>query len=128
MAQVTMDSKEYIELLDKSRAWDRLNERLVEETTVEVSEDHYRGYRIDFAFPYTKEAKTGIARKVAKALAESDAVMHTMVAEQTTVLDLNGGYVGRNWNENKEHEVDLMQVPEFKAKYEAISAEAEEEE
>lgn len=128
MAQVTMDSKEYIELLDKARAWDRLNERLVEETTVEVNEDYYRGYRIDFAFAFTPEAKMGITYKVAKALAESDAVMRTMVAEQTTVLDMNNGYVSRNWNDNKEHEADLMQVPEFKAKYEAISAEAEEEE
>ena len=128
MAQVTMDSREYIELLDKARAWDKLNKHLVEDTAVLISEDHYMGYRVEVAFGIPEEAKMGIASKVVESITTADTVMRALVDDAATVLDLASGYIGRNWGHNKAEEVDLMQFPAFKAKYQAIEAEMKEEE
>lgn len=127
MAQVTMDSKEYIELLDKARAWDRLHDKAVEDTVIQLGEDHYRGYHIEIANVLTDKAKLGIAKKVAEAVLTSDSLMRSLVAERTTVLDVKSGYIGHSWNRDNETEVDLMKIPEFKVRYEAINAELEEE-
>ena len=128
MAQITMDSKEYLELVDKSRAWDTLNARLVEETVVDINEDHYNGYHIDLPFSIPEEIKKSIARKVVEELVQSDDVMKKLVADSTTMLNLRSGYIDRNWGYNKPEEVDLMKFPEFKVKYEAIEADLKEEE
>lgn len=128
MAQVTMDSKEYIELLDKTRAWDTMTEKLIQGTEVEVSEEYYNGYQIRIPFEMPKKAMLGIAQKVVDVLTQSDEIMHKVVREETTMLDLQSGYLARNWNDNRTYQMDLMTIPKFKAKYEAIVAEAEEEE
>lgn len=127
MAQVTMDSKEYIELLDKARAWDNFKKQVVEDTVVELNADSYGGYHITLPLGIPDEVKMDVARKTAEVLVQSDEVMTKLVRESETVLDLASGYVSRNWGTHKPGEVNLLQVPEFKKKYEAIQAEMEEE-
>lgn len=128
MAQVTMDSKEYIELLDKSRGWDSLAENLIQETTVDFSEEHHMGYSIKIAFGMPKKAKMGIAQKIVEQVIKQDDVMRNLVKADETMLDVQAGYFARNWGDNRTNQVDMMKFPEFKTKYEAIKAELAEEE
>ena len=125
MAQVTMDSREYIELLDKVRAWDDMCNKMVAETEIRVGEDYHSGYRIEMAFVMPEKTKMAVARKVAAAVASSEQAMKYLVEDGYTMLDLVSGYIGRDWGENKEHEVSLLKFPEFKARYEELKAEQE---
>lgn len=125
MAQVTMDIKEYIELLDKARAWDDMCNKIVAETEIRVGEDYHSGYRIEMAFVMPEKTKMAVARKVAAAVASSEHAMKHLVEAGYTMLDLVSGYIGRDWGENKEQEVNLLKFPEFKARYEELKAEQE---
>lgn len=126
MAQVTMDSKEYIELLDKSRAWDNFKKQVVEDTKVELTGEMYGGYHITRPLGIPEESKMTIAQKVAEVLIQSDDVMKKLVENKEVVLDLRSGYLGINWGTQKPDEVDMLKIPAFKKKYEAIQAELEE--
>lgn len=120
MAQVTMDSKEYLELVDKVRKLEEVEQAMVENVTATYApENSYSNYNIRIITTFTDSAKKLVVDKVVAMVKEHEDVLEKLVKDKQHVLDFRSGYISHKWSTGLDPwEVDLMENREFKAAWE----------
>lgn len=131
MAQVTMDSKEFLELIDKERKLEAVEQLMLDNVYIKF-DDNYNGYAIQIIPTFTAQAKQQMLNKVVAGLLTQEKVMEKLVRDSSHVLDLGSGYISYKWRDQIDPwEVDLWENKEFKAEWDRlkeIQAENQEEE
>lgn len=127
MAQVTMDSREYLELVDKARKLDALEKDMVENIEVTVDEENrYSHYNIRITPTFSTGIVSQVISKVVKTLLTSQVVMTELVEENRHFLNMCSGNITYNWDDKpEENEMDLLQNKEFRAMWENIKKDME---
>lgn len=127
MAQVTMDSKEYLELIYKAKAWDEHQAAMLENFTVRTGNDYYNNYHIGYDEVFPKAVLQSMAKQVVETVVACPEAMKFMHQNHETVFDARRMTVSRRWDDNLAlWQVDLMKYPEFKKAFEAYDNEEEE--
>lgn len=128
MAQVTMTSQEYLELVDKARRLEQLEQLMLENVEVEVDpESSYRKYRISITPTFTPVIEKQVVRKIVDGLVTSDAVMDELYVEREHFLKVQDGYIRSHWGDECEPgEVDLLKDKAFKKAWDKALARMEE--
>lgn len=132
MAQVTMDSKEYLEMITQIRELEQLKRDLIEGFTFDYNEDSYSGYTCSYKNVIPVDVRKAIVAKVVQTCVSNTELMQTLCVEQRVVFDLSTMTMVRDWGYNEEHYIGLLNYPEFKKAYqaacEAVEQKYEEEE
>ena len=140
MAQVTMTSQEYLEMVDTVRRLEQLEKDMLDNVEVEVDlESSYNKCSIEIVPTFTAKVQKQVISKIVGVIAAEPIVMDHLFEENKHFLNLNSGYISSNWDDMpREHEVDLFTDKVFKAAWdkakqreeaaEAINAEIMDEE
>lgn len=134
MAQVTMDSKEYLEFVDKARQLEALKSRILDECEVSVDPERSWGpVNVIFHPVFPQDTLDQIVELVTDAIVAVPEAVDKLVAENEHFLNLLTGQVNSHWNDTPErNDVDLLLNKKFKATWEeakqAKVVECEEEE
>lgn len=131
MAQVTMDSKEYLELVDKSRQLDNLKAQMVDTIEVEIDPDSsYSPCKVHFrpVMPLDTQFQI-VVLVVDQILAADPEVLKHLVRERKHFLNLQSGYISSNWNDKPDKdEVDLWKNKKFHVAWDNMQKQLDEEE
>lgn len=126
MAQVTMDSKEYLELIDKARQLDVLKSRMVDELEITVdttSTWHYVNVTFHPIIP--QDTMDQIVELLTDTVTAEPGAMAMLVDDNAHFLNMVSGSIGSHWDEKPENgEVDLLQNKQFREAWEATKQEA----
>ena len=124
MAQVTMSSQEYLELIEKVRRLEQLEKDLVDGVKVELNpEGSYSKYSIHIQTVMTMEARRQVIRKIVDAIKSEDYVMDNLVSENQHFFNPNLSYIGGHWDDTAEPgETDLLTDKAFKVAWDAAQA------
>ena len=134
MAQVTMDSKEYLEFVDKARQLEALKSRILDECEVSVDPERSWGpVNVIFHPVFPQDTLDQIVELVTDAIVAVPEAVGKLVAENEHFLNLLTGHVNSHWDDKPErNDVDLLLNKKFKAAWEeakqAEVVECEEEE
>ena len=117
MAQVTMTSQEYLEMVDTVRRLEQLEKDMLDNVEVELNlESSYNKCRIEIVPTFTAKVQKQVISKIVGVIAAEPVVMDHLFEENEHFLNLNSGYISSNWDDMpKEHEVDLFTDKTFKA-------------
>lgn len=128
MAQVSMSSTEYLELVDMQRELAQLKKDQLAGVEIEVDEESsYNKIRINVTPVFAREVRKQIIQEVIASVVKSKVVMKDLVGDNKHFLDLERGSITYNWNDEPEDgQVDLLQDKTFKAAFEAAKRAAEE--
>jgi len=128
MAQVSMSSTEYLELVDMQRELAQLKKDQLAGVEIEVDEESsYNKIRINITPVFAREVRKQIIQQVISSVVQSKVVMKDLVGDNKHFLDLERGSITYNWNDEPEDgQVDLLQDKTFKAAFEAAKRAAEE--
>lgn len=124
MAQVTMTSQEYLELIEKVRRLEQLEQDIVNGVKVELNpEGPYRKYSIRIETVMTVNARRQVVRKIVDAIKSEDYVMDDLVRENQHFFNPDNSYICEHWNDTAElGETDLLTDKAFKAAWDAAQA------
>ena len=131
MAQVTMDSKEYLGLVDKSRQLDIWKAQMVDTIEVEIDPNStYRPCRVNFRPVMPLDTQFQIVELVVdQILAADPALLKHLVSKEEHFLHLHTGHISSNWhNEPGEDEVDLLKNKKFRVAWDNMQKQLDEEE
>ena len=117
MAQVTMTSQEYLEMVDAMRRLEQLEKDMLDNVEVELNlESSYSKCNIEIVPTFTAKMQKQVISKVVGVIAVEPIVMDQLFEENKHFLNIKSGYIGSNWDdEPREHEVDLFTDKTFKA-------------
>lgn len=117
MAQVTMTSQEYLEMVDTVRRLEQLEKDMLDNVEVEVDlESSYNKCSIEIVPTFTAKAQKQVISKIVGVIAAEPIVMDHLFEKNSHFLNLNSGYISSNWDDMpREHEVDLFTDKTFKA-------------
>ena len=117
MAQVTMPSQEYLEMVDTVRRLEQLEKDMLDNVEVEVDlESIYNKCSIEIVPTFTAKVQKQVISKIVGVIAAEPIVMDHLFEENKHFLNLNSGYISSNWDDiPREHEVDLFTDKTFKA-------------
>ena len=117
MAQVTMTSQEYLEMVEAIRRLEQLEKDMLDNVEVEVDlESSYNKCSIEIVPTFTAKVQKQVISKIVGAIAAEPIVMDHLFEENKHFLNLNSGYISSNWDDMpREHEVDLFTDKTFKA-------------
>ena len=117
MAQVTMTSQEYLEMVEAIRRLEQLEKDMLDNVEVEVDLDSsYNKCSIEIVPTFTAKAQKQVISKIVGVIAAEPIVMDHLFEENKHFLNLISGYLSSNWNDMpREHEVDLFTDKTFKA-------------
>lgn len=117
MAQVTMTSQEYLEMVDKVRSLEQLEKDMLDNVEVELNlESMYSKCSIEIVPTFTAKIQKRIISKIVGVIAAEPIVMDHLFEENKHFLNIKSGYISSNWDdEPREHEVDLLTDKLFKA-------------
>ena len=117
MAQVTMTSQEYLEMVEAIRRLEQLEKDMLDNVEVEVDLDSsYNKCSIEIVPTFTAKAQKQVISKIVGVIAAEPIVMDHLFEENKHFLNLISGYISSNWNDMpREHEVDLFTDKTFKA-------------
>ena len=117
MAQVTMTSQEYLEMVEAIRRLEQLEKDMLDNVEVEVDlESSYNKCRIEIVPTFTAKVQKQVISKIVGVIAAEPIVMDHLFEENKHFLNLNSGYISSNWDDMpREHEVDLFTDKTFKA-------------
>lgn len=130
MAQVTMDSKEYLVLIDKTRQLDVLKSRMVDELEIKVnmSDPWDCGVHITFHPIIPQDTMDQIVERITDAVLAEPRAIARLVENNTHFLNISSGYINSHWDDQPaDDEVDLLQNREFRTAWEAVKQEKEQE-
>lgn len=130
MAQVTMDSKEYLELVDKARQLDVLKSRMVDEVEIRVDMDDSWGCGVYISFHpiIPQDTMDQIVERITDTVVAAPGAIARLVEDNTHFLNISSGSITSHWDDQPaEDEVDLLQNREFRTAWEAIKQEKEQE-
>lgn len=117
MAQVTMTSQEYLEMVDAIRSLEQLEKDMLDNVEVELNlESMYSKCSIEIVPTFTAKIQKRIISKIVGVIAAEPIVMDHLFEENKHFLNIKSGYISSNWDdEPREHEVDLLTDKLFKA-------------
>ena len=117
MAQVTMTSQEYLEMVDKVRSLEQLEKDMLDNVEVELNlESMYSKCSIEIVPTFTAKIQKRIISKIVGVIAAEPVVMDHLFAENKHFLNIKSGYISYNWDDEPgKHEVDLFTDKAFKA-------------
>ena len=117
MAQVTMTSQEYLEMVEAVRRLEQLEKDMLDNVEVEVDlESSYNKCSIEIVPTFTAKVQKQVISKIVGVITAEPIVMDHLFEENKHFLNLNSGYISRNWDDMpREHEVDLFTDKTFKA-------------
>ena len=117
MAQVTMTSQEYLEMVDTVRRLEQLEKDMLDNVEVEVDlESSYNKCSIEIVPTFTAKVQKQVISKIVGVIAAEPIVMDHLFEDNKHFLNLNSGYISSNWDDMpREHEVDLFTDKTFKA-------------
>lgn len=120
MAQVTMDSKEYLEFVDKARQLEVLKSRMVDECEISVDlERSWSPVNVTFHPVFPQDTLDQIVELVTDAIVAVPEAVGKLVAENEHFLNLASGHINSHWDDTPERdEVDLLLNKKFKAAWE----------
>lgn len=127
MAQVTMDSKEYLELVDKARQLEKFKNHLVDSIEVKIDrESSWNLVRVAIHPLIPQETLDQMVELITDTIMTEDQVMRALVEGNTHFLNIMSGQVVSRWDDKpEEDEVDLLQNSKFRNAWEAIKQEEE---
>lgn len=127
MAQVTMTSQEYLEMVDAMRRLEQVEKDMLDNVEVKVDlESSYSKCYINIVPTFTAKIQKQIISKVIGVIAAEPVVMDQLFEENKHFLNMDSGYVSSNWDdEPREHEVDLFTDKTFKAAWDKAKQRAE---
>lgn len=131
MAKVEMTGFEYMELVDKARKLDTLNQSLVNavEVKIEQNEDDKVDVRAYYDFAYPDELLEQIRDNVAEQIAKDPKAVKCLYDNNSPCLVVSSGYFTRDWGMNQDkNTVDLRENENFRKVWQACEQEEEEEE
>lgn len=117
MAQVTMTSQEYLEMVDAVRRLEQVEKDMLDNVEVELNlEGIYNKVSIEIIPTFTAKVQKQMISKIVGVITAEPIVMDHLFVENKHFLNIKSGYIGSNWdNEPGEHEVDLFTDKAFKA-------------
>ena len=117
MAQVTMTSQEYLEMVEAVRRLEQLEKDMLDNVEVEVDlESSYNKCSIEIVPTFTAKVQKQVISKIVGVITAEPIVMDHLFEENRHFLNLNSGYISSNWDDMpREHEVDLFTDKTFKA-------------
>ncbi len=130
MAQVTMDSKEYLVLIDKERQLDVLKSRMVDEVEIkmDVNDPWGCGVHIIFHPIIPQDTMDQIVERITDTVLAEPGAMAKLLENDTHFLNMSSGSITSHWDDQPaEDEVDLLQNREFRTAWEAVKQEKEQE-
>ena len=127
MAQVTMTSQEYLEMVEAVRRLEQLEKDMLDNVEVELNlESSYNKCRIDIVPTFTAKIQKQIVSRIVGVITAEPIVMDHLFEENKHFLDLNKGYIDSNWDDiPREHEVDLFTDKTFEAAWDKAKQRAE---
>lgn len=127
MAQVTMTSQEYLEMVDTVRRLEQVEKDMLDNVEVTVNpESTYSKYRISITPTFTPVVEKQIVHKIVDGLVASDVVMDLLYAEKEHFLKVQDGYIRSHWDDECEPgEVDLLKDKVFKRAWDAAKERVE---
>lgn len=130
MAQVTMTSQEYLEMVDTVRRLEQLEKDMLNNVEVEVNlKGSYNKYSIEIVPTFTAKVQKQVIDKIVGVITAEPIVMNHLFEENKHFMNLNSGYISNNWDDMpREHEVDLFTDKTFKAAWDRAKRRAEESE
>ena len=128
MAQVTMTSQEYLEMVDAVRRLEQLEKDMLDNVEVEMDlESSYNKCSIEIVPTFTAKVQKQVISKIVGVIAAEPIVMDHLFEENRHFLNLNSGYISSNWDDMpREHEVDLFTDKTFKTAWDKAKQRAEE--
>ena len=128
MAQVTMTSQEYLEMVEAIRRLEQLEKDMLDNVEVEVDlESSYNKCSIEIVPTFTAKVQKQVISKIVGVIAAEPIVMDHLFEENKHFLNLNSGYISSNWDDMpREHDVDLFTDKTFKAAWDKAKQRAEE--
>ena len=117
MAQVTMTSQEYLEMVDAVRRLEQVEKDMLDNVEVELNlESSYNKCSIEIVPTFTAKVQKQVISKIVGVITSEPVVMDHLFEESEHFLNLKNGYISSNWDDMpKEHEVDLFTDKTFKA-------------
>ena len=117
MAQVTMTSQEYLEMVDAVRRLEQVEKDMLDNVEVELNlESSYNKCSIEIVPTFTAKMQKQMISKIVGVITAEPIVMDHLFVENKHFLNIKSGYISSNWDdEPREHEVDLFTDKVFKA-------------
>lgn len=132
MAKVEMTGYEYMELVDKARKLEALNQELVDAVEVKVNVDEDDGrvsVRAYYDFTYPDALLKQIRDNVAEQLAKDPKAVESLYNNDNPCMIVSSGYFTRDWGTNRDkNTVDLRENANFRKVWESFNKAEEEEE
>ena len=127
MAQVTMTSQEYLEMVDAMRRLEQVEKDMLDNVEVELNlESNYNKCSIEIVPTFTAKIQKQIVSKIAGVITAEPVVMDHLFEENKHFLSIKSGYISSNWDDEPgEHEVDLFTDKTFKAAWDKAKQRAE---
>ena len=128
MAQVTMTSQEYLEMVDAVRRLEQVEKDMLDNVEVELNlESSYNKCSIEIVPTFTAKIQKQIVSKIVGVITAEPVVMDHLFEENEHFLNIKSGYIRSNWNDVPgEHEVDLFTDKTFKAAWDKAKQREEE--
>ena len=128
MAQVTMTSQEYLEMVDAVRRLEQVEKDMLDNVEVELNlESSYNKCSIEIVPTFTAKVQKQIVSKIVGVITAEPSVMDHLFVENKHFLNIESGCIINNWyDEPREHEVDLLMNETFKAAWDKAKQRVEE--
>ena len=127
MAQVTMTSQEYLEMVDAVRRLEQVEKDMLDNVEIVLNlESSYNKCRIEIVPTFTAKIRKQIVSKIVGIITTEPIVMDHLFEENKHFLSIESGYISNNWDDMpREHEVDLLTDKLFKAAWDKAKQRAE---
>ena len=126
MAQVTMDSKEYLELIAAQKELEHLKKALLDGFKFEYSPESYRKYKCEFQPELPADIVERITNKVLEECLSNPGLMKALNDDSETVFDIKAMQMCRDWGDKDPYFIHLLEYPDFQAAYAKCEEEEEE--
>ena len=128
MAQVTMTSQEYLEMVDAVRRLEQVEKDMLDNVEVELNlEGSYNKVSIEIVPTFTAKSQKQMISKIVGVITAEPIVMDHLFEENKHFLNIMSGYISSNWDDMpKEHDVDLFTDKTFKAAWDKAKQRAKE--
>lgn len=128
MAQVTMTSQEYLEMVDAVRRLEQVEKDMLDNVEVELNlENSYNKVSIEIVPTFTTKSQKQMISKIVGVITAEPIVMDHLFEENKHFLNIMSGYINSNWDDMpNEHDVDLFTDKTFKAAWDKAKQRAEE--
>lgn len=128
MAQVTMTSQEYLDMVDAVRRLEQIEKDMLDNVEIELNlESMYNKCSIEIVPTFTTKIQKQIVSKIVGVIAAEPILMDHLFKENRHFLNIKRGYINSNWDdEPKKYEVDLFTDKVFKAAWDKAKQREEE--